>query len=526
MQDSELSRRLLVIERVACALLILAAAFPRVRGLEASFDRGLSGQRAVAHALAARNASSVDAGGFPVASLRLPEEVYSGFGEPPWAASLSLEGSPLPFVVSRVALSVLAREPDWSGPSEFALRAGFLILHLVALFAFTRAVRHALGAQVSLLALAFLAVSPPALAFGALPGGENVALAPLLFAGAAAMRLQRGGGRAHALVVLSVFLGLVLATLAAPAAGAFGAALALHALVARRGASGFWIGVPALAGPAGALAWLAAHARSVQERLHVDAPTFLQQWQTRWSEASVDSVADLFAGAREAFGLVVLVPATFGLLSVVARLREATREKLDALEYPAPPSDRAQLAPALLIGGLCAAWLEPDAGLARFLWLAPALALLCAQLVQQFTRPILRLRAGIAPLVVAVSAIGLPCLARHAALTRRASGPTPREFGRAITELELPADVLWIVPEDSGLERVTAFYADRVLVPQAELDVAAAGTVAVELNLVPFRVGMLLPTDGELAPDFEQAARTYRVVSEGETLRAWLLGAR
>ena len=89
---------------------------------------------------------------------------------------------------------------------------------------------------------------------------------------------------------------------------------------------------------------------------------------------------------------------------------------------------------------------NPDG--ATLLFLTPAIALGLALFLQQFTRPIAGMRAGLAPLVVAVSLIAMPCLARVSGFEKHyRSEPTPRSSGSRIRALDLPENSLCVIPD-------------------------------------------------------------------------------
>lgn len=254
------------------------------------------------------------------------------------------------------------------------LQVSALAAHLLAALALAGLLLETHGLAAALFALALWAGLPIAVLHGALWGPENVGLAVGLGTGLAASRWIRGGGRGTAALA---GLGSGVALLCGPAATCFlVAATAPHA-ARPRGRVAALLGVGLLL--AGQL-------------LHQGGP-------------AGPPLPAPGAHPVQALGLAACSVGLLGLLLRATRpLVPGARERLDALAVGAPP--KVDLVLPLLALGLLS--LGPDSS---WVLLAPAASAAGAALFVQVSRPLLALRAGLGPVVVAVGLVVVPGLA-------------------------------------------------------------------------------------------------------------------
>jgi len=518
MEGEERAQKLVLLQRLGVVALLLAAAFPRAKHLESSFDRGADGERGAAAALAQLNFERLPDLEDAITAIEIPAgtDRYEGLGDPPWQPLIRYSRSALELdhrleASSFRFLGIKAAEPD--APVEFAVRVPFLMLHILALFVFWLAIATAMGGQVALLSLAFLAVMPPALAYGSLTGTENFALLfSSLLLGLYARHLQKGERWSLGLLAPASLI----AVLGAPETLALVALLPIHALVAKR----VRIGVVAALLMWTPLAFIYSDYGSTELSSMINPLPLL--------EARGDSVfsflSALLRDASSQFTPIALGLAALGIgLRLSRSLNSRWAARLDALEFPKVTARRIEVALLLVGFGVVGALISPETGGPRLLLLSPAVAFGIALFLQQVTRPIAAMRAGIAPLVVIASLIAMPCLARFGLFENRVrGGATPREVGAEIRALELDPDLLCVIPVSVAQGPALEFYARRTLVPQDYLDRAEAGNYAVERGILPWRLGVLLRVEAETGAEtgaefrLQVAGRmTLRKTSEG-----------
>lgn len=521
MDGDEASRKLTWLARAAAVVLILAAAFARGRGLESSFDRGVDGERCVRAALTRWNDERFEDLERPITAIEIPagSEGYAGIGEPPWQPLTRPQESELEWdlLLERASYEFFGVSLEVGTTDvEFPTRIPFFLLHLSSLVALWWGVERAYGRQVALLFLAFLATCPPSLAHASSPGTESLALLWIgLGIGVHGLALRKfAWWPALALAALTW-----LAWMTAKEVSLLLCVLPLEALVRRKTRAFLSLALPTW----GVVALVASDAAGTNV---TPAP---------WS-GFVDQEAGLGAALgsllRETVTLVpptVLAISVLGLaVRVVREVKLSWRERLVALEYPKPEQPRAELGLWIALGTIAAALAAESSGALRSLHLVPLISLGLALFFQQLTRPIAGLKAGIAPLVVAISLLAMPCFARFAQYEYRVrSSPSPRELGAEILALDLPADALCCLPASSHAGRALEFYARRTLVPQELLDRAELGTVALQRGILPWRATLLLPV-AETESEDEQKLRALTErgatrLGENETWQAWLL---
>ena len=254
------------------------------------------------------------------------------------------------------------------------LQVSALGAHLLAALALAGLLVATHGLAAALFALALWASLPIAVLHGTLWGPENVGMAIGLLTGVAATRWVRGGG--HGAAALAA-LGAAAALLVGPVASCFLlAATTPHVFTAR--------GTVAAAAAAGLLL----------------AGLLLHQ-----GAAYGGPLPPPGAHLVEALGLAAYAVGLLGLLLRATRhLVPGARERLDALAVGPPP--QVDLVLPLLAFGL----LRVGPG-ASWVLLSPAVSAAGAALFVQVARPLLALRAGLGPVVVAVGLVVVPGLA-------------------------------------------------------------------------------------------------------------------
>lgn len=274
------------------------------------------------------------------------------------------------------------------------LVAGFQVValaaHLLAAWALARLLRLTHGPAAALLAVTFWGTLPIAVLHGSLFGPENFGLACGLVAAVLLHGWLRDGR--------SLAAGLALAVALVGLSFGWTSTLLLAAVPAAS-----WRTPRAQVSLAVALLLLGAAGvvHGLGER-----PGHIQ----------------LGRGPVDAFGLTGLV-ALLGLgLRLTRQLSPTRRERLDRFAVGAPPS--VDLVVPLSLLGAAAYLLEPDASLLLFV---PALAAGAAAVFVQVSRPLLGLRAGLGPVVVAVALVAIPGLAGYEVLRRQVADlPSPR----------------------------------------------------------------------------------------------------
>jgi hypothetical protein len=210
-------------------------------------------------------------------------------------------------------------------------------------------------------------------------------------------------------------------------------------------------------------------------------------------------------------GALVVAAAAAGLLLALARaIFPRVRARLAELEV-APARERIDVAGLLALGAalyLLAFYRHTLEAQRPFqLLVAPAVAASAASALASLARPLLRLRAGIAPHVLLVGSLVLPGFLPLARLEHefRAPGPAddpqlsegpelalPKNLGHAIAPL-VPRGTVAFVPEALGTTPALAFYAWRNVLPAGD----ARGTVPPPFSSSRFLAGaprcLLLP---------------------------------
>ncbi len=527
------------LERAGVIVLLLAALAMRSRQLAAGFDRELDGSQGAVVAIAAVNYERLGLTrfhGYPARIVDLPVGAENEAIEPA-DALVYAEHPPLVPLLGWAALQAMGprgwneawREGRAPERIELALRLPFLALHLLGLWLFHRLLRASLGRGTALIGLAIFAVLPVTILYGSLVGHENPALPCVLGALLAYVRCFRGDARGLAFLGLAFLLG---------AAGAWTTAcflppIVLHALVRSRWRLALLVGAIGSLGialPSFAHAWLAPAGmgsggmlEQVRGLLHSfgSGEHPIGEWLASQRGALVDAMG----------GPVVVVAVAGLVVQIVRALVPRVRATLAPLEV-APASARIDVASILALGaGLCILASSPHTLEAQWpleLLVAPAVAACAASLLACLGRPLLRLRAGLAPHVLLVGSLLLPGLAHLSELERelRAPGPSddplrtegpelalPRKLGATIAPL-VPRGALALVPQALGTTPALAFYAWRNILPTAN----ANGTVPPPISGSRFLAGAPCVL---LLPDAPPAGARGQV----DALRAALAGA-
>jgi hypothetical protein len=526
------------LELGAVLLLLLAALAPRLRDAAASLDRGFDGQQGAFFAIGAVNAERLTVrrtGGYPVLNLDLGDraDAATRLWDRPEHWLVYANHPPTVALVAWASLNVMGPQ-EWNsawregrGPEgfELALRLPFLLLNVAALVALWWAVRAGHGPRAGLLALALAAGLPVLVVHAGLVNYENACL-PFVLLGTGFYARWMRQGRRRDLVVLGVAFAAGGAVTWAPLF--FASALAAHALLSARRWRGLMAAVVATLA---CLAPLAAHALwaartlralgqpplSTLERAHellgplLDGQVPLSSW-----------VGLQLGRSAEWCTLPLLVAAAAGLLVCLAQARRG----------PQADPQRVLVALPLALGG----WLymasfyrhTVDAQTPFLMMAAPGFAALGAVAVDALAPRLLRLRAGIAPLVVLVSSIAVFGLARTSVLRHALRAPLgdttgglaapetalPREDAAAIAEV-LPSGALGLHPAPLGLNLAVPLYAWRSLWPVAGGDDTAPDAVAARLGLAAAPRWLLLPD-----------APPPRLADELTSLRTTLVGER
>ncbi len=481
------------LEVAGVVLLFLAALYPRLRDFDAPFDRQFEGFQGAFFATCAINYERLGVGalaGYPVVNVALdperPETWYEYANHPPavpllaWASARAFgpEGWRDAWREERAPVGL-----------EPSLRLPFLALHLVGLLAAWWAVREAHGPRPALLTLALLAVLPLSALYATLVNYENPALAFVLLGTAFFARWAKARERrSRALAAAALCFGL--AGCVTYTGAFFVVALVLERLVRRRVRDAILVAA-ALGGAT--LVPLAVHAVCSAHALELAgaSPTLLGDRVgamlgplldgsvplPRWLAAQLHNAVRVFS-----WPLVACAAAGAVLALVPRRARGDERE-------------RVSLALPLFAGGaltLFAFYRHTSSVPGQdnfFLNVAPGACALAALVFDRLATPLARLRAGIAPLVVAVGLVAMPALARMEALRYewRAPGPAdvppgavapgppvplPVTNGRELAEL-LPPRSATLYPEALGLNTATFYYAWRTMYPIAHPDGAS-----------------------------------------------------
>jgi len=481
--DSEaLKRKLALLERLAVVVLLIAAAVPRAVDLNAGFDREFEGYQGAFFAIAAVNYERFGVGrlqGYPA----LVVDVREGLGEARTQQDVLLYENHPPTVPLLAWLAARTMGPAgwneaWAQAEpprnlEAPLRLPFLLANLLGVFLFWWALKESMGSAPALIGLALMAALPISVLYATLVNYENPALVCILALAGAYARGVRTGSRAW-LACAGLLVGFGMAVTYAPAF--FFATLLARAALKRERTTLAWfgsIGLIAGALPVLLFGWLAPSASPLRTRAEtllgplLDGSVPFDTW-----------LITQIASAGESFGSVLAAAGFTGFVIHFARQlsrrfdqRCATLEVGRGLERT-----RVDLITPLCLGGalyLLAFYRHTADPQRPFLMLlAPGAVAASAFLVFQFGRPLLRLRAGLAPVVVVVGAIVMPGLGQLTQLraelrlpladTDNDRLPLPRKVGAELAEL-LPPGCVALAPNALGLNLAATYYAWRNL---------------------------------------------------------------
>lgn len=482
------------LERFCVVLLLLAALMPRLRDIATEFDRGIDGDQGATFAIAAVNYERGDAAGaypvFDIDRAAAPEQRL-----------VSAEHTPLIPLIAWNSVRLLG-PTDWNrawldgeAPRdiELPLRLPFFAAQMLALVLLWKVAREAYGTTVGLLALAFGAASSVGIQFAGLVGHRNPGIATALLFVLFSMRWMRHERR--------VDLALSGAAAALSAAVSFGAVTFLPVLVwvgwRKRGARAAWrfviVGAVCAALPL-LLHEYAAHTALAGTRIGSNTGTFdaLRGTIAPQHSGSLGLGASAAWHAQrvvDAHGIVIVGAALIGLAVTVMRSRFASA----ASRTSAGPADSTSRFP--LLGVLCCGALfsqiadaatTGDAALSLQLWWLPAISVGAAITVQQLSGPLLRLRAGISPLVVLTLGLALPGLGLQAEWRQRTRGadeplPMPSATGAWIGESTQAGDFVQC-DRSIGLNAAVDYYAWRTICRSDAPNDADAVRIATELG--------------------------------------------
>jgi len=499
-----------LLERIAACALLLLALVPRVRDLDAGFDRGFEGYQGAFFAMAALNYERLgydEAGGYPILNLDLPADESGLFvytNHPPVTPLLAWAGAA---AFAPTDWSEAWRKDQAPEGVEFAIRLPFLLLHVIGLVLLWRLARAAYGPQVGLLTLAITASLPVSTLYATLINYETPSL-PLLLVAVLAYAAYVREGRTRALLGVG-------AGFAAACSVTFGPAfvlpfLVLRSLWTRRIREAFFV---AAAGGVGCLLPIALHdqaSRAALEELG-RAPTGVAERAQVLLQPLLDGSLPLLdwlglqgAHAATALGVPLLVVAAIGAALGLARgLSQRVDAAVRAREWPAHSRRDVDVGLPLLGGGLLYLFAfyqhTSEEQWTFWLYLTPAAALLAARALHAVSLPLQRLRGGTAPLVLLAASLVLLGLARFeawrfavrapgprdvAGLERGPEAPLPRTAGVALGEL-LPPGSVGLTPPELGLTPAAAWYAWRTLLPSGSFGAADPAAHALGLGDAP-----------------------------------------
>ncbi|MEW6074362.1 MAG: glycosyltransferase family 39 protein [Planctomycetota bacterium] len=497
MPPPDLRARIVWFERIGVALLLAAAAVPRARDLFAPWDREIEGWQGAFFTTGAINYERLGVGllgGYPIVNIDLPPD--------PRADSYTYPNHPPTVPLLTWASLQLFGPAGWNeawrrgeappAGTETAARVPFLGLHLLGLLVLWWAVRQASGRQIAMLALAVAAATPVSALYATLVNYENPFLFCILLGCGFHARFLRSGARRDLLGTAGAFF--------------LGSAVSFH--------PAFFV-PPLVVQTLGRRGWRDSLREGVATGFAALVPLFLHGLWVRSAVSSAhgEAVTDraarmlqpLFSGAapfpewlrRQGIRLdyflstPILIAASAGLFVLLWRAAAPRRDR----DLGRPAGGRREcvsLGLPLLAGGFLAML-----GFYRHTWdgegvhgaqtiflmnLAPAAAVLAATALDALSGPLLRLRGGIAPLVLVASFVVLPGVLRTNEIRHRwrAPGPAddpaevggpayllPKTAGEQIAEI-LPAGAIGFYPRDMGFTVAVAYYAWRTLLPVAD----------------------------------------------------------
>jgi hypothetical protein len=419
------------------------------------------------------------------------------------------------------------------------MRLPAFLFHLAGLVAFYLAVREGAGVQRALLSLAVLAATPVSIVYAGLLNYENPALALVLVAALFHVRyLKRGETRDLVLFGVAALVGCAVTFFHL----FFVPPLVAQAFLRRSpGARDHAVRLAAAAALGAALpialhAWLSSLAFERASQPPSLLASRIEEMLRPLVDGSVPFPAWLgFQLARAARYLSepILVAAVVGAVLAAARALRPGPSR------GASPADGGPAAVELTLPLLAGAGLllvvmfrhtadgigGGDGQASFVLHLAPGAAAAAGLVLDALSRPLLRLRGGVAPLVVLTSLVCLPAVARANELRRPWREPGPRDdpsletgpaaplpstVGRELNRL-LPAGDAAVYPSSLGLTPAHIYYAWRSLLP---VDVASAGSLSLAGTRIADHRGetwILVPRSGPRA-----------AVTAGETLHAFI----
>ncbi len=544
-------------ERLCVGLLLVAALIPRARDLRAPFDREFEGAQAAFFAIGAVNYERLGvlrAGGYPVVNIDLGPraDAQRDLRNDPGTWYVYANHPPLVPLVAW--LSMRAGAPrEWSQACdanraprgiEASIRMPFLVAGILGLLALWWAVRQAAGPRRALIALAIATALPISAIYGTLVNYENPSLLCILLAVGFYARWARDAKQRS---LLACALAFAAGSAVTYSAMFFVPVLALHAWLrlGRRRALRF----AAFAGSIG-IAPIIAHAlwsARAQHALGLEAPPLLARVQEllgplldgshpigEWAGLQLQRLGAWFTWP-------IVLAASLGLaISAFDALRRCVGKQRVATAF----DERLDVEPALLAGGvlfLLASYRHTlDPQFTFMILLAPALSGLAALALERAAGPLAKLRAGPAPLVLAIAALAAFGMWRTDDLrfdfrsrgeqsrTARSAPalPMPDVSGAEIATL-VPAGGLGIHPSSMGLNLAVSFYAWRSLWPATGANDTLPMAVAQRFGLGGAPQVLLLPRHpwpaiAAQVAELEHAwAKDLPPDRESENWRAW-----
>jgi len=498
MQASDLRSRLVLLERIGVALLLIAAVVPRARDLFSPWDRELEGFQGSFFTVCSINYERLGLGvigGYPIVNIDLPPDPkttsYKYPNHPPTVPLLTWASLKL-FGPDGWNEAWKAGEPPPDG-TETAARLPFFVLHMLGLLALWWAVRQASGAQAALLALAVVAATPVSALYATLINYENPFLPFVLLAYGFHARFLRSGARKDLLWCGVAFLlgssvtfhpvffvpPIVVQTLwrrgvrDAVRQGATTGFAALAPLVVH----GLWV---RLALPGERSEAVFDRVSAMLRPLVTGSAPFPEWLRRQWIRLDHFLSTPILLAACAGAAVLLWQAARH-------RRRRGTAEEPVAAEHP-----RISLGLPLLAGG-CLVLLcfyrhtwdgeRAENGQTVFLLsMVPAAAVLAAVFLDALAVPLLRLRGSFAPLVLVTSLLVLPGVIQTNEIRHRwrapgpaddparkqgPSSPLPKTAGEQIARI-LPEGAIGFYPHSMGFTPAVSYYAWRTLLPVAD----------------------------------------------------------
>lgn len=485
------------LERLCLILLLVAALLPRLRDIGAEFDRGVDGEQGAFFAVAALNYQHGNAAGaYPVLNLERapqPEQRLVYANHPPLVPLLAWNAAR--------ALGPAGWDSAWqSGAAprglELPLRVPFLAAHVLALLLLFAVAREAYGPSVGLLTLAMGSASAVGIHFAGLVNYENPGLATALLSVHFGLRWIRHTRRAD-LALAGAATALGAAVTYGPLAFVPGLCVVAWRRLGLRRASAFAAVtgvcglVPLVVHHFAARAALAASLTPADAGIFARARALLDPLLNGELEFA-DWLGAQWQHAAAAHGTsIVVVTAVALALRSLRALSPALRARLASIEYPRRETSDLPLFGILLSGASLTLFAfykhtgEPQWSFQ--LWWLPAISVGGALCLHQLSGALLRLRAGLSPLVLLTLGLALPGLGVQAAWRARTRGPDallpmPSATGAWIANATQPGEFV-LHDRRMGLNLAAGYYAWRTLWPSSSLDDEHAAVVASALGL-------------------------------------------